>query len=635
MEHPLGFGCNSIAAAHPAEFRVRPAGEIDDEIVRALRRFAANRALSTWILIDDRPEAMHWVSRQWQGISLAVIAVATAAVYWPALRSGFVLDDFFLYAIALNTGNPLSLFVHSHFPGSYFYRPLGMAFWWLSEELFGHAPRPHYAVNLALHIGVAWALWRVLILWTQARLPALLCALAFALHPIAIGTSLWLADRFDLLAALFTLLAVAAAWNYADSGRRGALIAAFALATLAALAKEIGFSAFVPIALIWAWPLAAPAASFWTRERRAAGCLAVLALLLLVWRRWLIGDMGTQAVLGDTPLWRELLEGFYKWSVGIAVYVSGIAREGHLARVVESVCGSLLVGFFATGLMRERVRRSEWIALCAAAGFVVATILLQAPVLRAMPSTLGVASSAQTVATWARLLYLSLAGILLFVGVLWNVAARAFVASRWMPRAAAFAALGCMIPWAIDAHGLARGYRRESLLQAKLAETALAAVVRNPAIRDHCEVHFLDMEKALSASDEFVFSMQIDAAIKTLASPAQAYLQTCRFQTNRTPWFYVARRGALTFDNVAPMQPVYLEGKLAPWLEYGDAEIAYLNLQDYIDPKSMTSAHFLRYANGDFVDVTADVLAGRIEVKFRCGRRASQCVLPEGTLLAK
>ena len=571
---------------------------------------------------------MNRISRYWQGISVALITLATAAVYWPALRSRFVLDDFFLYAIALHTGNPLSLFLHSHFPGSFFYRPLGMSLWWLSAALFGNAPRPHYVLNLALHIGVALALWRVLVVCTQARLPALLCALAFALQPIAIGTSLWLADRFDLLAALFVLLAVAASWNYANGGRRTALIATFVFASLAALTKEIGFSAFVPIVLIWARPLSAPAASFWTRERRAACCLAALAALLLIWRGLLIGNAGTQAMLGNTPLWQEILEGLQKWSVDIFAYELGVGHLRNAARMVESICALLLVGFFVAGVVRERVRRHEWIALCASAGFVFATIVLQAPVLRATPLPAGGFSAAQVTAIDARLLYLSLSGVMLFVGVLWSIAARAFAERRWAPRAAAVAALCCVAIWAVDAHGLARGYRRESLPQAKLAETALAAVVRNPAIGEHCQVYFLGMEKSLGSSDEFAFSMQIDAAIKALASPSQSYLQTCRFQTDRTPWFYVAKRGSLTINNVAPMEPVYIDGHVAPWLEYGDVEIAYLNLQAYVDPKSMTSAHFLEYANDTFADVTADVLAGRIEVKFRCGRRASQCALP-------
>ncbi len=556
------------------------------------------------------------------------IAAAAAATYWPALRSAFFSDDFFLLAVSRYVGDPFSLFLHSHFPGSFFYRPLGMTLWWLSVELFGNSAKPHYALNLCLHIGVAWALWRLLVVCTQARLPALLCAVLFALHPISIGTSLWLADRFDLLAALFTLLAVTAGWNYADKGGRLSLMATFGFAALAALAKEIGFSAFVPIALIWAWPLAASAPSFWTRQRRAACLLALFALLLLLWRRWLIGDVGTQAVLGDTPLWREILEGSRKWGINVVVYGSGILRSGWMARSVEIAAGLLLFGFLLAGLRHRPLLRRERILLLAAAGFVIATIVLQAPVLRTLPAAFEIPPTAQAIATGARLFYLSLLGLMLLVCICAGAAARALAASRWIPRAAIAAAACCALPWAVEAHLLARDYRRESLPPAELARTALAAVARIPGIGDHCQVHFLGMEKSLDPARELAFSMQIDAAIKALAPPSQAYLQTCRFQTDRTPWFYVVKRGALTLDNVAPMQPVYIDGRLVPWLEYGDAEIAYLNLQDGIDPASMTSAHFLEYTDGAFTDMTADVLAGRREVKFRCARRASQCIQP-------
>lgn len=574
---------------------------------------------------------MSRIVRYWQGISVVLIVIATAAAYWPALRSCFVTDDFFLLVIARHTGDPLSLFLHSHFPGSFFYRPMGMTLWWLSAALFDNAPKPHYVLNLCLHAGVACALWRLLVVWTQARVPALLCALAFALHPIAIGTSLWLADRFDLLSALFALLAMTAAWNFAGHGRRGSLVATLAFAALAALAKEIGFSVFVPIVLIWAWPLAASTPVFWSRQRRAAGLAVVFALLLLAWRHWLIGDVGTRAVLGDTPLSQEILDGFRKWGVNLVVYTTEIARS-RITFMIEAAAGLLFLALLGIGLARAGARRHERIALFAATGLVLATILLQAPVLRTLPPSFDVPADAQVIATGARMFYLSLLGLIAFIGVLWGIAARTFAASRWARSLTIAAAVSCFLPWAVDAHGLARAYRRESLPATQLAQTTLAAVTRIPAIGERCQVHFLGVEKALSPAQELAFSMQIDAAIKALASPAQAYLQTCRFQTDRTPWFYVLKRGSLTADAAAPMQPVYIDGKLVPWLEYGGVEIAYLNLQKGVDPKSMTSAHFLEYRDGAYADVTTAVLAGEREVTFRCGRRASQCALPEARL---
>lgn len=578
---------------------------------------------------------MSWISRYWQGISVALIAIATAATYWPALHSRFVADDFFLLVIAQHTGDPLSLFLHSHFPGSFFYRPVGMALWWLSAALFGNEPQPHYVLNLCLHIGVACALWRLLIVWTQARLPALLCALLFALQPIAIGTSLWLADRFDLLAALFALLAMTAAWNYADGRQHASLIAAFVFSALAALAKEIGFSAFVPVVLLWAWPLAAPASSFWSRQRGAACLLIVFALLLLACRRWLIGDVGTRAVLGDTPLLQEIVEGFRKWSINIFVYGWEVARSRAMTRAIEAAAGILFLVFLFSGLARDGGRRHERFALLASAGFVITTIVLQVPVLYVLPSSFDVPSDAQAIATNARMFYLPLLGLIMFAGVLWSIAARAFGANRWAQPLAIMAVVCCLMPWAAGAHGLAYAYRRESLLTARLAETTLAAVVSIPGIGERCQVYFLGMDKALNRAQEFAFSIHIDAAIKALASPSQAYLQTCRFQTNRAPWFYVTKRGSLTLDNVAPMRPVYIDGSLVPWLEYGDVEIVYLNLQDDIDPKSMTSAHFLEYADGAYSDVTPDVLAGKREVKFYCARRTSQCAPTDQARLAK
>jgi hypothetical protein len=182
----------------------------------------------------------------------ALIILAVVAVFAPVLRSQFVLDDHFLIAISRLLANPFALFVNNHFPGGLFYRPVEMTFWWLSVEVFGGAPKWHYLINLALHAGVSVILWHLLRTWTQARAAALLGALAFAVHPITIGTALWLSDRFDLLAALFGLLALDAAWRYRSTLSRGALVASFVCVALAALSKETGFAAFAPLLLLWA-----------------------------------------------------------------------------------------------------------------------------------------------------------------------------------------------------------------------------------------------------------------------------------------------------------------------------------------------------------------------------------------------
>src|SRR6185503_1253742 len=97
----------------------------------------------------------------------------------------------------------------------------------------------------------------------------------FAVHPVAIGTALWLSDRFDLIATLFSLLALCAALDYVRQPRRTSLAALLACLLIAFMGKEIAIvGACAAAALIAlpnrAWPL--------TRAQRWPAVAAIAAL---------------------------------------------------------------------------------------------------------------------------------------------------------------------------------------------------------------------------------------------------------------------------------------------------------------------------------------------------------------------
>jgi hypothetical protein len=100
-----------------------------------------------------------------------------------------------------------------------------------------------------------------------------------------------------------------------------------------------------------------------------------------------------------------------------------------------------------------------------------------------------------------------------------------------------------------------------------------------------------------------------------------------------TPSYYILASGALPTAARAPMSPLLLDGKAVPSLEYGGVEVAYLNLSPEIDATKLTGAVFLSFVRqpdgaATFVDISADVLSGRREVKFRCDRAPEQCATP-------
>ncbi len=208
-----------------------------------------------------------------------LLALAVGAFcYAPALRAFFAQDDFAFLALVRLLHQPWLLFVHDHFPASLYFRPLGVFVWWSVCAVAGAAAWPQYAVNLAAHLGCVVALYALLQrMHRDAWLNALWAAL-FAAHPLAIGTALWLSDRFDLLTTLFSLLAVNAALAYAARPQARTLVLLLVALLCALLSKELGVvgsaAAFAAVAL-------APRRVLSLAQRTSA--LAAIALLTLLW----------------------------------------------------------------------------------------------------------------------------------------------------------------------------------------------------------------------------------------------------------------------------------------------------------------------------------------------------------------
>jgi hypothetical protein len=565
--------------------------------------------------------------RHWRWLSLILVGGAAAAAFWPGLRSFFVLDDFFLTAISRLVGNPWTFFPHSHMPGSFFYRPLTMQLWWLSVELFGNAPGPHYLLNLLLHIGVSLALWRVLLNWTKTRGLALLGATAFAAHPIAIGTALGLSDRFDLLAALLGLLAIDATWRYRRSASRSALCTLFVCAALAPFAKEIGFASYAAMVVILLWPEPDNPTRQWPM-RRIACLLIVLALGLLGWRKFVLGDALEPHLLLGASIIQVAFEGLWHWLERLFVFVLDLPRLSLVARSAVLLGSASFVLWIMFGLLRYRGRawRSDNLVLVIAAlGLMMATGVLQAPTLRFMPLT-GIANDGQSMATDSRMFYLSLIGLTMLLAGLAAIALRALSPMTGLRRAAPLAAVVlCAVPWFGDANRLASQYRRQSHTQGQFIQAAVAAVSKLPPPASRCQVYFLDLPAESSA----LFAITVDSAIKALSLDVSR-VAGCLFQTQFTPSYYILARGALPLGDRAPLSPLFQDGKPVRSLNYGGVEVAYLNLSSAVDAKTLSGAVFLSFVrtpdgSATFVDVTPDVLGGRREVKFRCDRAPQQC----------
>lgn len=137
-----------------------------------------------------------------------LIAAVTLAVYWPALDTGFVGDDFMILHRLRSLADAAD--VLRFFRGEFFeyYRPLGFVSHAVDWAIAGQNPRQFHFTNVLIHTVNA-----VLVLLIGRALSPRshagpVAALLFALHPSNSEAVIWMSARFDLLATVFALAAV-------------------------------------------------------------------------------------------------------------------------------------------------------------------------------------------------------------------------------------------------------------------------------------------------------------------------------------------------------------------------------------------------------------------------------------------
>ncbi len=184
----------------------------------------------------------------------ALIFAVTVLAYLPTLRNGFVWDDdtFLTDNRLIKAPDGLQRFWLTTEPPDYW--PVTSTTLWLEWRLWGLHPAGYHLTNLLLHAAEACLLWSIL---RHLRLPgALLAALLFAVHPVNVESVAWIAQRKNLMAMLFFLLAVEGflrtRW-WREQDRKGAArepaywlsLAAFVLAMLSK-----GSAAMLPLVLL-------------------------------------------------------------------------------------------------------------------------------------------------------------------------------------------------------------------------------------------------------------------------------------------------------------------------------------------------------------------------------------------------
>jgi len=197
------------------------------------------------------------------GICLAVLAVIEA-------RIGYFLDDWLHLALSRAMPHPLDPFFHDRMLGAFF-RPLGIAWWWLLAHLGDPGPGMRHLAALLLHALAAVSVGLAAGIWRKDRDTGWAAGLLWLTSPIALAAVGWLSCGYDLLAALFIAMTLWRGMIYVRNGHRGNLPVLFVCALAACWSKESAYA--LPLIVL---PLLLSAVS--VDRRRAAIAVGVSAL---------------------------------------------------------------------------------------------------------------------------------------------------------------------------------------------------------------------------------------------------------------------------------------------------------------------------------------------------------------------
>jgi hypothetical protein len=187
---------------------------------------------------QDDSDAAEW-TRRWLVAACFAVAALTLIVYLPARQFDFVNwdDPSYLTGNAhvqqgLTWANVRWAVTTGHTP---YWHPLTWLSHMLDVTLFGMDAGAHHVTNLILHLANTLLVFYLLRRMTGAARPALFVAAVFGVHPLHVESVAWLAERKDVLSALFLLLTIAAYLRYLgrpSASRYGLVAAAYALALM-------------------------------------------------------------------------------------------------------------------------------------------------------------------------------------------------------------------------------------------------------------------------------------------------------------------------------------------------------------------------------------------------------------------
>ena len=180
---------------------------------------------------------------------LGAILLLTYFIYQPSLDNSFTNWDDNRYVLQNSTVTQPTLKSILTEPTSGNYHPLTMASLALNYALSGARPASYHWLNLLLHLANTALVFLLVRQLSGGRLwTTVVTALFFGIHPLHVESVAWIAERKDVLHALFYLLGLLAYLRYLGKRSWGWLIAAWVAFVLSVASKPA--AVVFPVALL-------------------------------------------------------------------------------------------------------------------------------------------------------------------------------------------------------------------------------------------------------------------------------------------------------------------------------------------------------------------------------------------------
>jgi hypothetical protein len=273
-------------------------------VLCVLAAAAAGRALLGYESAPEEPERA--LSRRGKAAIWVVLLGAAIVPNLHGLGVGFLAEDLGLLGAARLADSPLDIL--RLLPLKIFYRPLPLLVWWGGLRVWNGSPLGYHLVSVLLHAGNTALVYLLARQYTASVFGGTMAALLFAVHPIHVEATTWLAAQPDVIATAFALSSMWLLEQYirtTGAPKHLSLVGALAAFLLALWSKETTAAlpaiVFVRLAVIHAD----------RRWARAVGVTAAYALAMGIYlgsrfvlfgRHWLGGYATLHLALSDALL---------------------------------------------------------------------------------------------------------------------------------------------------------------------------------------------------------------------------------------------------------------------------------------------------------------------------------------------